>query len=264
MTKKIFLALCLIAALVGVSACGGADGDKADEKSQGQPNQGQPSQGQPSQGPQSPGQQDATKPDLKNIPGVVAEVNGTKINKDRFVQAYTGQFQQMAMQAQTTGQPVDQKKLKKQVAENLVGTELLSQEADDRKFSASEKEINKTLDDAAKQNQMSRKELIAALKKQGMNEKQLMADVKTQVKVDKVIDDETGDAKPTEKELKQLYKQTVQQQKQMGQQSPGQKTPSYEEMKPQLEQQAVQQKQGQVAQKLVTDLRKDAKVKINV
>lgn len=259
MTKKIFLALCLIAALIGVSACGGAEGDKAGEKGQ-----GEQSQGQQSPGGQGSGQQDPNKPDLDNIPGVVAQVNDAKINKDQFVQAYTGQFQQMAMQAQSTGEPVDQKALKKQVAENLVGTELLSQEADDRKFSASEKEVNKTLDDAAKQNQMSRKELIAALEKQGMSKKQLMADVKTQVKVDKVIDEETGDAKPTEEELKKLYKQTVEQQEQMGQQSPGQKTPSYKEMKPQLEQQAVQQKQGEVAQKLVKDLRKDAKVKINV
>lgn len=250
MVKKWFLALCLVAALVGVSACSGG-GDSGDGDKSGQS--------------QSQSQAQASKPDLKDIPKVVAEVNGQKISKDEFVQAYKSRYQQMAMQAKMSGQQPDQDALKKQVAKSLVGTELLSQEADKRGYEASKKDVNKSLSDLAKQNGMqSPKQFLKALKKQGLSRDQVISDVKTQVEIDRLIDKKAGDTEPSKQELKALYKQMKAQQKQAGKQGKGSKVPSFEQMKPQLEQQLESQKRSQAAQALVSSLRKDADIKINL
>lgn len=264
MSKKWIVALFLVAALFGVSACSSSDegaGKSPDKQASSPADPSSPSQ-QPS-GP--PSQQQPPEPDVKNVPAVVAEVDKTKITKEEFVLAYKGQFQQAAMQSQSTGQQVDQKKLKKQVAESMVGTQLLTHEADKRGVKASKKDIDQTLEAAAKQNGLkSKKELLAALKKQGMSAKQVNADVVRQVKINRLTAAEAGSAEPSEKELKKLYKQVIKQQEQSGQQSPGTKPPSYKEMKPQLKQQAQSQKQGEVAQSMIKKLRKKADVKIHV
>jgi hypothetical protein len=98
------------------------------------------------------------KPNTKDIPEVVAEVNGEKITKDDFVPLFETQYQQMQAQAQQSGQPVDEKDLKKQTAENLVSTEVLTQEADKRKISVSDKDIDKALKESAQSGQMSEKD----------------------------------------------------------------------------------------------------------
>lgn len=268
MSKKWILALCLVAALFGISACGGSEeAGKSPDKQTVSPadpsSSGKPSSSSKPSSP--PSQQQPQQPDVKSVPAVVAVVDGTKIKKDEFVLAYKGQFQQMAMQAQSSGQQVDQKKLKKQVAENMVSTQLLTHEADKRGVQASKQDIDQTLDVAAKQNGLkNKKELLAALKKQGMSAKQVKADVVRQVKINRLTAAEAGPVNPSEKELKKLYKEALKQQKASGQQSPGTKPPSYKKMKPQLKQQAQSQKQGEAAQSMIKKLRKTADVKINV
>lgn len=246
MTKKLILAACLVLALLGVAACGGGSGgDQSSDQSSSS---------------QEKSTKEAAKPDLDDVPKVVAEVNGQKIYKSEFVQAYKGQFQQMAMQAQATGQKPDQDKLKKQVAESLVGTELLTQEAQKRGYKATPKDVDKTLQGLAAQNGMkSKKQVLDALEKQGMSKAQIMAQAKTQTKVDELVAEESGNTKPTQKQLKQLYAQMKAQQQQSGQ-----KAPSFKKMRPQLEQQAESQQQMKTAQALIKRLRKHADVTIHV
>lgn len=162
-----------------------------------------------------------------------------------------------------TGQELDQDQLKKQIAESMIGSELLIQEADNRGFTASEEDVNKTVDDLVKQNGLqSKKEFMAALKEQGLPEEEVMTQVETQVKVDQLIADESGDTKPTEEELKEAYDQMKTQQEQMGGEEA--EVPSFEEMKPNLEEQIKMQKEGEAAQKLVEKLRKNADVTVNI
>ncbi|MGM0930121.1 MAG: SurA N-terminal domain-containing protein [Actinomycetota bacterium] len=255
MTKKWLLSLAVAGSIAVLTACGGAPDDGGASPA---------ASAESSAGAE--GQAQMPEPDLKDIPDVVAEVNGTKITKDKFTAAYEGQFQQMAMQSQMTGQEVDQDALKKQTAEAMVGTQLLIQEADQRGIKAPQKDVDAELEKMAKSNDFKTvDELLAAIKKQGMDENEVNAEMQTQVKVNKLIAEEAGDTKPSEKELKAAYDQAKQQQEAMGEQS-GQKAemPSMKEMRPNLEEQVKAQKETEATQALVTDLREKADVKIHL
>lgn len=241
MHKKMLLGTALAAALFAVAACGDSD-DGGDT---------------PTEEETATEQQQLPEPDVEDVPDVVATVNGNDIPKDEFVSIYEGQFQQMAQQAQMTGQEVDQDQLKQQTVDGMVDTELLTQEADERGFSVSEKDINDTLADLAEQNGMgSADEFMGALKEQGMEEPEVKSRVEIQVKIEQLIADEAGDIQPSDKELKELYDT---QKEQMGETAP-----PFAEMKPQLEEQAKAQKESEVAQTLVGDLRENADISVNL
>lgn len=253
---KTVLGLFLAASLLGVAGCGSGAEDPAAGNSAGSA---------PASAPASAGSDQASagggQPDVANLPEVIAEVNDQKISKDEFVPAYKGQFQQATMQAQSTGQPVDQNDLKKQVAESMVGTELLSQESERRGFTASDSDIDKTLTDLAKQNDMkSSEEFLKALEKQGMDADTVRGQVGDQVLIDQLMAKEAGNEKPTEAELKKLYKQAKAQQEASGQG----KMPPFKKVRSQLAEQAKSEKQNEVGQKLVQSLRKKGDVTINL
>ncbi len=264
MSKKLLLSASVAVLLFGASACGDDSGDGNGEGSGGEETSS-------SEGNAAP------EPDVEDVPDVVAEVNGEEIPKDEFVQTYEGQFQQMAMQSQQTGEEVDQEQLKKDTAEGLVDNEILLQEAGNRGLEASDKEVQQTLKDLAQQNGMgSPDEFLSAMEQQGMNKDAVMPQVEMQVQVEKLITDEAGDIEPTEEELKKLYDETKAQQEQMGGGQGGggqggggqgggqQQIPPFEEVKPQLVEQAKSEKQSEVAQGLVDQLREDADISINL
>ncbi len=207
-------------------------------------------------------QPEMPEPDLEGIPDVVAEVNGEEIPKEEFEASYTGQFQKAAMQSQMSGQEVDQEKLKQQIADSMIGLELLKQEANSSDFKASEEEVNETLDGLVEQYGLkSQDEFLTTLEDQGMAKEEIMSQLETQVKIDKLIANESGDIEITDDELQELYEQYKAQQEQMGGKDGEEvKIQSFEEMKPTLETQIKSQKEGQVYQKLVERLREDADV----
>lgn len=243
------LGMVLAVFLLAVSACGGGGEDKADAAAESGSGQESPS---------------APAPDLEGVPEIVAEVNGEEIAKDEFVETYQVQFQQMAQQSQTPGgEEVDQDQLKKQVVESMVSTELLVQEADDRSFSASQKQVDQMLQELAEQNGLgSVEKFLAALEKQGMEGDEVRSQVEVQLQVEQLVADEAGDLRPTEREVRALYKQMAAQGQAGG--AGGQKVPPYEKLRPQLVEQLKSQETAAVAQKLVADLRKDADVVINL
>jgi FKBP-type peptidyl-prolyl cis-trans isomerase (trigger factor) len=204
------------------------------------------------------------EPDLEGIPDVVAEVNGEEITADEFTQTYESQFQQTAMQQQMMGggEEIDQDELKQQVADGLVNQELLEQEADNRDFTAEEDEVNSKIDEMVEQNGMEdRDELIAAFDEQGMPEDEVMSQLESQIKVEQLMEDETGEIEPSDDELQEMYDQMLEQQ---GQTEGEGETPSFDELKPQLEEQYAAQKQGEAAQALVDGLKEDADTTINL
>lgn len=202
-------------------------------------------------------------PDLEGIPDVVAEVNGEEVTKEEFVPVYEAQFQQAASQAQMTGQAPDEDALKKQTADNLVSTELLAQEAEERGFSVTEEDVDDELTSLAEENKLgSVDELIAALEEQGATEEQARAQLEQQMVIDLLVADEAGEAEPTEQELRKIYDEAKQQQAQLGEQ--GQKVPPYAKVKPQIIEQAKSEQQGKVAQALVDELRADADITVNL
>lgn len=246
------LGLTMAAAMLALTACGGDDGGSAaDSTSQ----------------EQSAGDEQAAAPELEGIPDVVAEVNGEEVTKDEFAPLYQAQLEQATMQAeQMGGEKPDEAELQKQTADNLVDTELLTQEAESRGITVSEDDVDEELASIAEQNQLgSTEELLAALEQQGTTEDQARAQLETQVMVEQLVTDEAGPAETTDKELRALYRQAKQQQAQMAQQGgQQQEIPPYADVKAQLEEQAEADRVSTVAGTLVEELRKDADITINL
>ena len=242
-----------VTALLTLSACGGGDGDGDKASSSSSSESASPSDGASA----------APEADVSDVPDVVAEVNGEEITKDEFVPIYQAAFQQASSQSQMTGQAPDEKALQKQTAKDLVDTELLSQEADSRGIEVSDQAVDDELTALAKQNQMaSADELLAAVEKQGVTEDQARDQVETQVMVEELVEDEDGPLDPSEKDLRALYAQVKKQQAQSGQE--GQEIPPFAQVHDQLEQQARNEKISKVAGALVTKLRKDADITVNL
>lgn len=268
MSRKLYLSLAAVATAFALAACG------SDDVEQGDPNASSEgtaaaSQGQGGQG--QGGQAEMPEPDLENIPDVVATVNGEDISGEEFSSTYEAQFSQMAMQAQMSGEEIDQNALKQQTLEGVVGNELLVMDANEKGMEASDEQVDEFLNELASSNQMeSVDDLFAQFEEQGMSEERVREDAAKQLKLDQLI--ESMDVEePTDEELQEMYDQQVAQQEQMqggqgGEGSSGSaaETPPFEELKPQLEQQATQQKQSEAVNAHVEELRADAEVETHL
>jgi SurA N-terminal domain len=247
------LAAAVAVALLGLTACGG-DGEGSSESAP------KSAEEQKKDGEGTTG----NSPDLASVPDVVATVNGEEIGKGEFTPIYEIQFKQMSMQAQSTGQPVDEKQLKDQVVQNLIGTELLVQEADRREIAATDAETDRALKGLAQQNQLgSVDELFNVFEQQGMDRELVESQVRDQVKVEQLVSDEAGDLKVSEKEARALYDQMKAQQQAQGG-AAQQQVPPFRQVKDQLVGQVKSQKESQVAQRLVSGLREEADVVVNL
>ncbi|MFC7060990.1 SurA N-terminal domain-containing protein [Halobacillus seohaensis] len=264
LNKKWLLSLSLAFLLSVTVACNDTD-ESAEDNNEETETQEEESEG--SEGSEGNTEQpEMPEPDLEGIPEVVAEVNGEEIAAEEFKTTYEGQFQQMAMQSQMTGEEVDQDQLKKQIADSMVGQELLIQEATSRDIEVSEEEIDETLTGLAEENGVESKDkFLTALEEQGMGKEEVMSQVEMQVKLDQVIASEAGDIEPTEEELEKAYEQVKAQQEQMSEgNGESAEIPSFEEAKPDLVKQVKRKKEGEATQKLVEKLRADADVTVNL
>lgn len=256
MSKKLLLATSVAILLFGTVACG----ESADDETGGN----NADSGREEASEEGTQENAVPEPDLEGVPDVVAEVNGVEILKEEFVSVYEGQFQQMVMQSQQSGEEIDQDQLKEQTAERLVDTEILVQEADNRGLSASEEEVDKALTEIAQQQGLeSKDEFLKAMDEQGMSEEEVMSQLEIQVKLGQLVAEEAGDTDPTEQELKDLYDRMAEQQDQMGQ-GEGSELPPFEEVKPQLKEQIQSEKENEAAQTLVRELREEADISINL
>lgn len=259
-TNRWLLGLAMSVSVVALAACGSQDDNAKSQESSAAAEQS------PGADSAQEGQAQQGKPNTTDIPEVVAEVNGEKITKDDFVPLFETQYQQLQMQAQQSGQPVDEKGLKKQTAENLVSTEVLVQEADKRKIDVTDKDIDNGLKESAQSGQMSEKDFLKTMKDQGMDEKKVRAELSNQLKIEGLIDDEYGEFEVSGEEIGQAYEQAKSQQEQMAQQGGQgqQEMPPIEDMRPQLKEQVKQQKSQEATQKYAKKLRKQADVTIHL
>lgn len=276
-SKKLLTSVALVGSLFGLAACGGdggapAEGDQgassgasqeasggASERAQAAPEDAQPSM---------------PEPDVENVPEVVATVNGEEVSGEEFTTAYEGQFQQMAMQSQMSGQEMNQDEMKKQLAESMVGTELLVQDAEKQGYEASEEDIDAFLEKTAESSGVaSVDELLATFEEQGFSEEQIRSDAQKQLMLDQTIE-QLDIPKPSDEELKKLYDSSVAAQSEAQGGAPAEggaegesaapETPSFEELKPQLEQQVSSQKENEALTKRIEELRKGADVQIKL
>lgn len=206
-------------------------------------------------------------PDTSNIPDPVAVVNGEAITKAEFVSVLEGQYQQMSMQAQMSGQPVDEEQIKQLSIEGLVGSALLEQEAADRGIEVSDEEKDASLREFADTNQVSTDEFVAKMGEQGMDRAGVMDQIEKQLRVEKLITQEYGEFSPSDDEVRAAYDQVAQQQSMMGGAEGGagaQQLPPLEQVRPQVEEQLRAEKQAEQMQTMSDELREGADVTVNL
>lgn len=201
----------------------------------------------------------STEPDLSGVPKVVATVDGVDITREQFEQTYTAQFQIATQQAQTSGQPVDQDELKKQTVETMVDTQVLVAESESRKYDITQKDLDAALAELTEQNGLQDPaELVAALGEQGLDENEVNRQLEQQVRIDRLVEEESGDLTPSDADLQKVYDQVV------AQQGAGADLPTFAEAKAQLAEQGRQENESAAARTLAAELRKDAKVEIRL
>ena len=217
-------------------------------------------------GPEQGGEQSPDGPDTSDIPDPVAEVNGTEISRDEFLSVFENQYQQMSMQAQMTGQPVDEAQLKKLTTDGLVGTELLTQEAGKRGIEVSAEEIRAELEEFAETNQISPDEFIAAMGEQGLDRDAVMEQIDKQLRVEKLITSEFGEFEVTDAEIEAAYEQIGQQQAMAGGggAAGGGGLPPLEQVRGEVSEQVRVQKEAGAMEELSQKLRAGADVTVHL
>jgi peptidyl-prolyl cis-trans isomerase SurA len=285
--KKILTSVALVGSLFGLAACGSggtgataeADGGQGASSAASQPasqSASQPASGGGSEEAKAApedAQPSMPEPEVDDIPKVVATVNGEEISGQEFTTAYEAQFQQMAMQSQMSGQEMNQDEMKKQLAESMVGTELLVQDAEKQGHAPSEDDVNAFLEETAKSSGLgSVDELLSTFKEQGYSEDQVRSDAEKQLMLDQSIE-QMDVPEPTDEELKKLYDSSIaaQPKAEEGASAPAEggasasaETPSFEELKPQLKEQVTAQKQNEAMTQKMEQLRQGADVEIKL
>ncbi|WP_117169595.1 SurA N-terminal domain-containing protein [Paraliobacillus sediminis] len=262
MNKKWLVSLLLVLFVLVLAACNDDDetaDDTNDDTASQEEETSEDSETANTEQPEMP------EADLEGIPEVVAEVNGEEIQRETFETTYQGQLQQVALQSQMSGEAaeIDQDQLKTQVAEGMVGQELLIQEANNRDYEASEEAIDEVLNNLVEQNGLETQEdFLVAIEEQGTDREEVMSQIELQVKVDQLIASESEGSEPTDEEIQAYYDQVVEQQEQTDGEAG--EIPSFEDAKPQIAEQLKSQKQAEVTQTLIDRLREDAEVTINL
>ena len=189
--RRRLAAAVLIGSMALVTGCSGSDDEPVDATSSAAAETSAPAPDESA--PAQP------EPDLADLPDVVAVVNGTDIGRDEFTAAYESQFPQAAAQAQLGGQELDQDLLKSTVADNLVSTELLRQEAEERGVEVTDEARAEAIEDLLEQSGLgSEEELRAAFSEQGLDEAEFSSQLEDQVRLDTLLAEEAGDTAPTD------------------------------------------------------------------
>ncbi len=274
--KTLMTSIGLVVCLLGAASCS-SDSDSGTDGAESSQASGNSDQAAGTAGPDGTestdgaastgGPEQAATPDLSDVPEVVAEVNGIEITKDEFSQAYTPSFEQAAMQAQATGQPVDEAALREQTVQGLVSSELLMQASAEHGIEASDQDIDAKLEELASGNGMpSTGEFLAALEEQGMSADQVHVEVERMVTIDRLIEQEAKVKEPTEEEVRQRYDDLVAQQGGGGAESGSgaPEVPAFDEVKDQVAEQLTTERENEAVQTMVDDLRAEGEVTIHL
>lgn len=221
---------------------------------EGAPGEGTPGEGLPGEG--APGEEMPPMPeaDLEGLPEVVAEVDGVEITREDFTSVYEGQFQQAAMQAQMSGEEVDQVALKQRTAEGMVDTELLLLEAAERSIAPTQDEVSAVAEEIASANDMSADEFFTALEAQGLDRESALAELTEQTALEQLFAEEAGELELSEDELRDRYDEIAEQA------GPDAGLPEFEDARATLETEMRREHENAAVQSLVEQLRDSADI----
>jgi hypothetical protein len=262
-TARQLLATAFVGSMLFLSGCSASEGDAtADDAASSAPAE---SSAEPSADPSAAEESaaPAPEPDLEGIPDVVAVVNGTEIGKEIFTSTYESQFAQASAQSQATGQELDQGQLKTTVADNLVSTELLRQEADRRGIEVTPEARTAAIDELLASSQLgSEEELRAAFAEQGLEGEEFESQLSDQVRLDALLTEEAGDTTPTDQEVQEVYDGAVAQQQSSGETATP--IPPLEEVRAEVEEQIRGDKTSTATEALIARLREEGDITVNL
>lgn len=248
MRRKTWAAAAAVGALL-LAGCGAQDSDEPDAE---QP----PAEVGEEQAPEMP------EPDLEGVPDVVAVVNGDEVSRDEFVTTYESMFTQAAMQSQMTGEEVDEDALKEQTVTGMVDTRLLLQEADERELTASDDEVDETVEELVAANGLeSADEFYETLEADGLSKEEVLEQVADQVRIEQLYAAEGGDYEPTDEDVEARYEEMV------AQQPPGEdaeEPPALDEVRDEVAAQLQQQHEQEAIAELLEEIRDGAEITINL
>lgn len=261
MSKKWLLTASMAISLSVIAACGGESEEEAGSDEEQQQEESAESEGQEAEQPQEP------EVNLDDVPDVVAEVNGEEITKDEFETAYTTTLSMFSMQGMNLEEQDEngemEAELKASTAEQLVGQRLLVQEAENRDYEADAEEVDEILNQQKDQFEND-EDYQAALEEQGFTEDDFRAQIEESLRVEQLIEEESQDIEVSEDEIDEQIVAVEEQQaaiaEQAGEDAPEAETPDRE----QVEEEVRSQKENERVQELVTELREEADVTINL
>ncbi len=230
--------------IVVLAACGGNEESSNNDKKQ-----------DDTKTEEKAGEQKQPEVDKVEKDKVVATVNGKEIKGEDFNALYSQSQMQYVQMGQEV--PKDQlKQMKKQVAESMVGQELILQAAQEEGIKASDDKINEELENVKKGFE-DEKKFEEALKKSDMTMDDLKKEIAKNIQYTKYIDQEIKVDEVSEKEMKEYYEKAKEQ-------GSSEEMPAYEDVKPQIKEGLEGEQKNKKTQELIDKLKKDADVKINI
>lgn len=252
-TGRQLLATAFIGSMLFLSACTSSEGDaSADDAT-------------PSASAEAGAAETTAAPDLdlEGVPDVVAVVNGTEIDRELFTEALESQYPQAAAQAEALGQEVDLELLKTTVADNLVSSELLRQEAERRGIEVTDEGRAAAIDELLEASQLgSEEELKAAFAEQGLEGEKFDSQLADQVLIDALVTDEAGDVAPTDEEVQAAYDDAVAQQEASGETTTP--IPPLDDVRTQIETELTNGNISEATQALLARLRAEGDITVNL
>jgi hypothetical protein len=242
MLRKLTMLMFTMLLTVALSACNGDDNESADDANNDEKTAQEDGGGNSSNdgNKKSENQVDAEK--------TVATVNGEEIKGSD----YNSMIQRLQLTAQQTGQQIDGEQMKQQAIDTLVRTELLLQDAEEKGYKPSEKQVQEKVDQFKDQYE-NKEQLNQVLEQNNLTEDQLPDMMSEQLQLDMYTKEEVESTEPTDKEIKKFYEQYS---------KSTENAQKLEEIKPAIKQRLKDQKISTELTKITDELKEDSEVEV--
>ncbi|WP_246942997.1 SurA N-terminal domain-containing protein [Bacillus pinisoli] len=189
---------------------------------------------------------------------VLATVNGKEILKsdyDLILEDTIATYAEQGVDVNTLDDET-KKKLRNQLLDQLINTELLLQQAEKEGIQTEDESVNERLDEMKAQFEDEEK-FNEALEENNITEVALKERIKNEMQISTYLENSIGEVTVSEEEITKVYDQYKQ-----AMESQEQEVQELDAIKDQLEQQAVIQKRQEKISELIEQLRADNEIKI--
>ncbi|WP_159462187.1 SurA N-terminal domain-containing protein [Halobacillus sp. Marseille-P3879] len=233
MRKDLISVLLLVFTLCGLAAC------SQEEKAEG--------------GTTKENQTESSSADGNEEEGPVAIVNGKELSREDFDQQLSNAEQQYESRGIDMEGQEDQ--VHQSVVDEMIGMELLQQEAENEGFEASQEEIDQRYEEFTSQFE-SKEAQEEAFEETGLDEETVRDELESSIMINKYVDEAIEEVEVSEEEIEEQYDAMSEEQ--------GEDAPGYDEAREQIEQQLISQKESDQVNELIDSLRDEADIEVMI